>query len=302
MNLALQPRRVIETADRRVLGAFQLSDAVTGLPIGVPAAIEARRAFITVAGGPEEIALPDGAVRIVQSRGGAYVLFRAPFFDAYTSSFGVPAVAPVMSLRVSVSDAGPHYLPQEFQFDLPRPLDPDTAGSVFEPQDVGLLRAPGASAQDGWAVLRVSVRLAGPGAAVPLPGVLVRVFRSPRAAQDRPMGVGMTEWRGAVRGEALVPVPGVQRFRPGAGSAPIETEQPIELEATRDTGFTGSGGSLPDVPRLASGGAGVIRHIDRGAGAQLAVVVRPDERPAGEPDSPIHVRAGREYVVHVTMP
>jgi hypothetical protein len=136
---------------------------------------------------------------------------------------------------------------------------------------------------------------------VPLPGVLVRVFRSPRAAPDRPIGVGMTEWRGAVRGEALVPVAGVQRFRPGSGSTPIETQQPIELEATRETGFTGSDGSLPDVARLASGGTGVVRHVDRGAGSQLAVVVRPDERPA-EPDSPIHLRAGREYVVHVTMP
>jgi hypothetical protein len=302
VNLSRQPRRVIETADRRVLAAFQLVDAVTGLPIGVPAAVEARRALITVGGSPEEVRLPDGAVRIVQSRSGAYVLFRAPFFDDYTSSFEAPAVSPVMSVRVNVSDAGPYYLPQQFQLDLPRSLDPGTAGSVFEPQGVRLLRAPGASAQDGWAVLRVSVRLAGPGAAVPLPGVLVRVFRSPRAAQDRPMGVGMTDWRGAVRGEALVPVAGVQRFRPGSGSTPIETHQAIEVEATRDTEFTGSDGSLPDVSRLRSGAAGVVRHIDRGAGAQLVVVVRPDERPAGEPGPPIHVRAGREYVVHMTMP
>ena len=84
------------------------------------------------------------------------MIFGAPFFDAYTSAFDDPraaagdAVDP-LRLRLAVTDAGPHYLPQEFQFDLPRALDPDAADSVFRPQPVALFRAPNASVQDGWA-------------------------------------------------------------------------------------------------------------------------------------------------------
>lgn len=299
-HLAVLPVRVIETADRRVLGAFRLADAVSGLPIGVPAAIDARTATIAGTGGPEEIALPDGAVRIVQNRS-AFVLIRAPFFDDYTAAFDVPPVPPTLRLHVRVTDAGPQYLPQRFDVDLPRPLDPAVAGSVFEPQPVVMLRAPGAAISEGAAVLRVSVRQAGPGGA-PLGGVLVRVFRSPRAAPDRPLGAGMTEWRGAVRGEALVALSGIERFRPGLGESPIETSQPIEFEITRDTAFTGAAGQLPDVSRLLAGaGAGIVRVVDQPPGP-LAIAVRPDERPSAPPAVPVHARAGREYVVQITVP
>ena len=299
MNLELLPHRLIESADRRVLGAFQCVDAVTGLPIAAPAAVEARGA--TIAGAPVDIALHEHAVRIQQNRRGHFVIFGAPFFETYTSTLDNPlspaeTLVNPLRLRLAITDAGPHYLPQEFQFDLPRALDPEADDSVFRPQPVALFRAPSAPVQDGWTVLRVAVTQSGVTPLNPLPGVLLRVFRSPRGVSDPPVGAGMTEWRGGVRGEALVPVAGIERFRPGSGAAVIETDQAIEFEATRHSGFTGAAAQLPDVPALVAGtGAGLIRPPNQPGSSQLEIV-----RPATTP--PIRVQAGREYVVHLAMP
>ena len=298
MNLALLPRRRIESADRRVLGAVQFVDAVTGLPVVFPARLDVRRAEI--GGAPVDVALHEHAIRLRQNRTGLVVIFSAPFFEAYTNTFDAPTAPPEtavnpLRLRLAVEDAGTSYLPQEFFVDLPRALDPDAPDAVFNPQRVGLFRTPNASVQGGWAVLRVRVTAAGPGAA-PLPGVLVRVFRAPRAVDDVPIGVGMTEWRGGIAGEALVPVTDIQRFRPGAGASVIETDQAIEIEATRHTGFTGAAGTLPLVPALIAGtGAGLIRPPGQPAGSSLEIL-----HPAAPP--PLRVQAGREYVVHLAMP
>jgi hypothetical protein len=299
MNLDLLPHRRIEIVDRRVLGAVQLVDAVTGLPIVVRAAVEVRGA--SIAGEPVDVALHEHAVRLQQNRSGLVVIFSAPLFDTYTGAMDDPLPPPQtaadpLRLRLALTDAGPSYLPQEFLIDLPRSLDPDAADSVFQPHRVGLLRTPSAPVQDGWAVLRVRVTAAGVVPLTPLPGVLLRVFRSPRGVDDRPIGAGMTEWRGGVRGEALVPVADIQRFRPGAGANVIETDQAIELEATRHGGFTGAAAQLPDVPALVAGtGAGLIRPPSQPLNSLLEIV-----RPTSPP--PIRVQAGREYVVHLAMP
>jgi hypothetical protein len=289
MNLELLPRRLIDTVDRRVVGAFQFVDALTHLPVTVPAGVETRR--MTIAGVPGDVRVPAGAIRLLQNRRGMYVVFRAPFFDAYINAFENPPIpAEAIGVNVSVTEAGPHYLPQEFQLDLPRNLDPGADDSVLEPQLVGLFRAPAAPVQDGWSVLRVRVTQAGTNPARPLPGVLVRVFRSPRGAADPPIGEGMTDWRGRALGEALVPVAGLQRFRPGAGANVIETEHTLEFETTRDSLFTGATGQLPNVPRIETGTAqGVVRtpHAD------LAIT---------RPVPPVRVEAGHEYTVHLAMP
>jgi hypothetical protein len=248
-----------------------------------------------------DVALQEHAVRIRQNRQGIYVVLRAPFFDTYASAFDNPqspaeTLGGVLRLRLAATEAGAQYLPQEFQFDLPRSLDPDAADSVFRPQEVGLFRAPNAPVQDGWALLRVRVTEAGANPPNPLPGVLVRVFRSPRGGGDLPIGEGMTDWRGNVRGEALVPVLGIQRFRPGSGASVIETDQAIELEATRDSAFTGTAGQLPNVPLILAGtGAGLIRPPNQPPLSQLDIL-----RPTTT--APIRVQAGREYVVHLAMP
>jgi len=292
MNLEIMPRRILEAVDRRVLGALQLVDAVTRLPVVAATRLEVRGA--TRGGAPVDVALGENAVRILQNRRGVAVILRAPFFDSYAATFENPATQPdPLRLRIAVIDAGPSYLPQEFDVDLPRALDPDAPDSVFEPLPIGLFRAPNAPAQEGWALLRVRVTRAGVNPPAPLPGVLVRVFASPPGAT--PIGAGMTDWRGSIRGEALVPVIGIQRFRPGSGANVIETDQPIELEVTRDSSFTGAPGQLPNVPAiLAASGAGLIRPPALPPGSHLDIL-RPET-------TPIRLEAGREYVVELAMP
>lgn len=299
MNLELLPLRRLETADRRVLGAFQFVDALTTLPLGGPATIAVRGA--TIDGAPIDVALHEHTVRIRQNRGGRFVVFSAPLFETYTSTFNDPlppaeTAAHPLRLQLAVTDAGPYYLPQGFAIDLPRPLDPAAPNSVLAAITVGLFRAPSAPVQPGWAVLRVRVTQSGTSPEVPLPGVLVRVFRRPRAAADQPIGAGVTDWRGGIAGEACVPVIGLQRFRPGAGANVIDTDQAIEFEAARHTTFTGAAGQLPDVSALlAATGSGLVQPPSQPPGSQLEIV-----QPATPP--PMRVQAGREYVVHLAMP
>jgi hypothetical protein len=293
MNLSVLPTRVIASLDRRVVGALQLIDAVTRTPLIPAGTVEVRRALMP--GAAEDVLLPQGAVQIVQNRRGIHVLFRAPLFDTYINTFDNPQPPPEtqtnpLRLRVNVVDGGGPYLPQTLQFALPRSLNTEAADSVFEPLRVEMLRAPSAPVQDGWATLRVRVTQTGVTPQNPLPGVLIRVFRSPRAPADRPIGMGMTDWRGLARGEALVPVTDILRFRPGSAQNVIETDQTIALELTRDTRFTGAPDQLPDVPLLVAGaGTGILRP----PAAQIQIV-----RPA----APIRVQPGREYVVELTMP
>jgi hypothetical protein len=308
MNLALRPLRVIEFVDRRVLGAFRLVDAATGLPIITPAAVETRR--VTVAGPAGDVVLSESAVRIQRNRSGVYVLMTAPFFDvrsnpvdgqppAYTATFDSPqtpleVAGGPLRVNLAVIEAGPQFLPRALQINLPRSLVRTAPDSVFEPQAVSLFRAPGAPVQDGWTVLRVRVTEALSDPVNPLPGVLVRAFRSPRTVGDAPIAAAMTDWRGRMRGEALLPVAGIQRFRPGSAGTVIVRDQEIEFDATRDTTFTGAAGEVPDVARLTAGaGSGLIRVSNQLPDPQLEIV---------RPVTPVRVQAGREYVVHLAMP
>ena len=289
--------RVVEHVDRRALGALQFVDAVTRLPVAGGAKVEVRRATLAGVGAPVAVPLSERSVQIQQNRSGLHAILRAPFFDDYAASFDDPpdpAETPLgtrLRLRLALTDAGPHYLPQEFDFELPRPLRRADAENVFLPARVELFRTPGAPVLGGWSVLRVRVTQANTGA--PLPGVLVRVFRSPRGAADLPIGQGMSEWRLELRGEALVAVADLPRFRSGAGVNVFETTQAIHLEATRDTAFTGAPGQLPDVPTIITGTTqGIVRQRSDPPGPILTV----------DPPAPLDLRAGREISVHLTMP
>ena len=72
--------RVVEHADRRVLGAFQFVDAVTQLPVVMRANIEVRGATLLGNGGPVAVPFSENAIRIQQNRSGIYAILRAPFF------------------------------------------------------------------------------------------------------------------------------------------------------------------------------------------------------------------------------
>ncbi len=297
MNFAPPFHQVVETVVRRTLGGFQLVDAVTGLPTVTPARIEVREASFASAGDPIPVPLSTGSLQIQQTRSGLFAINRAPFFDNYTASFDNPANPPEtplgtsLRLRIAVVEAGPQYLPREFVVDLPRSLDRAAAENIYEPMLVELLRSPGALVLGGWSVVRVSVAQAGTNQS--LPGVMVRVFASPRGAGDSPIGWGMSEWRGDLRGEALVAVADLARFRAGGGENVFETAQEVQLEATRDPTFTGMANQIPDLAILV-------------AAAAPRIIRRRSDPPEPDftlaPPTPLALRAGRETAVRLTMP
>lgn len=294
MTLLRSLLHVRETVDRRVLGAVRLVDAATGLPVGAGARLRVLGAVLARPAGDEVVPLGEGSVRIRPNAGGLHVLFRAPLFEAYTHAFEAPAAPPQtgagpLRLRLAVEDAGPAYLPRAFTVDLPRALDPEAADAVFTPVDVPLLRAPGARVAPGAARLVVRVREAAAGAR-PLPGVLVRVFRSPRAPGAAPLASGMTEWRGRLRGEALVPVAGLRRFRPGGGDDVIETTVPVVFEAARHAAFGGAEGTFPDADALAA----ALPADPAGPPAAGVHVVRTD--------APVALRPGAALTIDLAMP
>ncbi len=296
MTLAAATSRVVEHIDRRMPGAFRLIDAVTQLPVVVPAQIEVREASLAGGGAPAHVPLSERSVQIRRSASGSYAISSAPFFDDYSTTFQDPSDPPEtppgthLLLRIAIVDAGPWYLPQEFSLALPRALDHANAENVFEPVEAPLFRSPGAGVSDGWSVLRVSVEKSETGE--PLPGVLVRVFKNPRAATDAPIGWGMSEWRGHLRGEALVAVADLPRFRPGNGENVFETTQEIQLEGTRAANFGILPNELPEVAPLVSGtAAGIIRQRSDSAIKPLLVA----------PALPLALRAGEEKSVRLTM-
>jgi hypothetical protein len=295
MSLFALPRRVHEPVDRRVLGAFRFEDAITAMPINVPGAVRTLGATLVREVGDVPVPLLDGGVRIRRNQTGFHVLFRAPLFDDYSNAFlnpqpPVETQAGPLRLRLGIVDAGPNHLPRAFSIDRPASIDPGAANPVFEAVSVPLLRAPAAPVQDGWAVLRVRVTETGTDPLNPLPGVLIRVFRSPRAAGDRPIGMGMTDWRGPVRGEALVPVTGVPRFRPGTGESVIETLFPVVLEMARAVAFTGAANQLPDPGGIL---AAIPPELEADAGSDIRLVRAAEA---------VHVRAGREMTLEMSMP
>jgi hypothetical protein len=111
----------------------------------------------------------------------------------------------------------------------------------------------------------------------------------------------MTEWRDErTRGEAIVPIPGLQRFIPGTGANVFETTHGIEIEATRDTNFPDPADNLadeeklPDVDALISGAGGtIIRRSPAPANPALTII-----RPTG----PLSIAAGEERSVTIEMP
>jgi hypothetical protein len=290
MIFAPPHHRVVEHVDRRVLGAFQFVDAVTQFPVIVAARVEVRSATLLP---DENVPLVPESVRLRQTRSGVWAIMRAPFFDTYAETFVNPETpdeveGTSLRLRIAVTDAGPNYLPQEFDFDLPRDIEDD----IFEPVALQLFRAPGAPVLGGWAVLRTRVLTAG---GDPLGGVLVRVFRHPRQDDDNPIGQGMSDWRGDLRGEALVAAADIPRFRPGEEDEVLASTQAVQFEAARDSNFAGGPNELPDGPKIAAGTADGVDTFRSDLPAD-------DPTLEVEPNVPLNLRAGQETTIELTLP
>ena len=251
----------LEAVERRVLGAVRYLDATTGQPVGRLLDVKGQ------------------GVRLLRNLRGLYVLAAAPGLEEHPPSFQQPPASPAvggLTVRLSVADPTGRFLPRTHTLALPRePLasKADQEDSLFRPVDVRLYPAPAASLSPGWAVARVAVR---DGAGRPLPGALVRVLR---ASDSKLLASGLTEWRGAAVGEALVPVAGIPITIWG-GDAPDEPvvvqKVPAVAQAFADPFFDPAAGLAPDPDRLEGARAGLpsaSKNIDLASGREVVVTL-----------------------------
>lgn len=194
-----------ERVDSRVLGALQIVDRVTQVPVA------------------RWLQLESPGVGLVRNRRGIYVITRANGLEAYTASFEAPPAQPAPgSVQVSfaITDPQARYLPRIASVLLPR--DPDRSSiddpeSLFRPAEIAMYPAASAIVSNRWSSLRVSVFLPG---GEPVAGALVRLFD---AEDDRLLASGVSD----PRGEALVIVPGVPvtLFADGVDSTGAEDDR-----------------------------------------------------------------------------
>jgi hypothetical protein len=249
-----------EQMDRRILGAISFRDATTNLRIRRPLKVKAA-----------------AGVRLVRNRSGFYVIFAAPGFDDYESSFNEQPVEPdpraikaeTMALELKVSDPSNEYLPRRSTVNLP--LNPATSRPaqgqwLFEPIEVRVYPAPTASIVPGWAIIRATVREAGTQDRLPWALITVR-----RDGQTEALATGLADHRG----EAFVAVPGLPVTSADEGQGTVMTSEiPVSLEVvfdsslqkvrdTEDLATTTPGDFVPDPSVLEAGGSPGLRSSQK---------------------------------------
>ena len=227
MTLAPMLFRLLESVDRRVLGALRVVDGNTGAVLREPLLLS----------------LP--GARVQRNRSGLWVLTDLPALAEHLGAFNAPPPLPAVgsiSLTALLSDPSGRYLPRRATLALPRDATPANAGlpdSLFRPIDIALWPSPAAPTGANWAVLRISVVEAVSGDA--LGGVLLRITRVGAI-----LAQGLSDWRG----EALVAVPGVPvttwSDEPGAVVA-------LEINATLDAVFDPAVGTRTAMTQVRAG-------------------------------------------------
>jgi hypothetical protein len=193
---------VIENVDRRILGAFVCTDAITGSSV-VPAV---------------PVVAPQWTVR--PNHSGVYIIFDGPGFEAQTDDFlpsgAWPAPKP---FEVTLQDPSSRYLPRRAVVKAPLaipaiPPVPATPTGVFAPQQVPLYPSAAAPVSPNWAVIHASVARAGVTPAQALPWSVLRVTR------DSDHNVMATGQAGS-NGEALLAVIGLTVQANSSGGGPV---------------------------------------------------------------------------------
>lgn len=208
-----------ELLEDRILGAVRWIDETTQQPI----------AHALVARGRQ--------LRFIRNLSGLSIIVHADGLEAYSRTFDLDRLPPgqvvangARSFEGQVEDPTGQYLPRKFTLALPRNaspalLPPDNRrppDSLFTPIDLALLPAPAARLPAGFAQVRVLITDAnGQG----LRNALARVVATTGNAV---LGCGLAD----ARGEALVAIPGLKHFAPGATAAAVvtvETEARLEI-------------------------------------------------------------------------
>jgi hypothetical protein len=206
---------ILETVDRRVLGAIEFVDAPTGARIHAPLVVEAP------------------GVRFLRNPSALYVVMSAqglvPITNQWLAQPAVPSLGSTV-LVLQITDPTGQYLRRRAQMSLPRDASVANAAqptSLFSPAVVQLYPAPAARTAPGWALVRASVTSSGPGTP-PIEGGLVRIVRS----SD---GVRLASGVSDEHGEALVAVAGLPLFNVDGGNGPVLTSQiAVTVQAVTD--------------------------------------------------------------------
>lgn len=207
----------IENLDRRVLGAFVCSDAITGGRVLASLAASA----------------PQWTVRA--NRSGIYVIFNGPGFAALTTQLTPAANWPApVSFEVTLLDPNRRYLPRRANVKAPLavPTIPPSPGgvvpnpavaaaladptTVFDPQQVTLYRAPSAAVGSNWSTIHASVSGTGSKRSGALPWAVVQAVRQ---SDNSVLATGVS----APNGEALLAVAGLAPQINTSGTGPVTT-------------------------------------------------------------------------------
>ncbi|MEP7306021.1 MAG: hypothetical protein ABJA98_10935 [Acidobacteriota bacterium] len=176
--------RVLDTVDRRVLGAFRCVDAFSRQSVLDPLAVGGR------------------ALDIRRNASGVFVVFQALGLRDLTLQFNPTAPWPsARAFEVTIVPAGARYFARRAQLSLPRkPTPVNDPDSSMRPQDVTLFPGPAAVLGFNWAVVRVSVTKGV--SRIGVPWAMLRLTRDSDAAV---LATGMSDRQG----EAVLAVPGI---------------------------------------------------------------------------------------------
>jgi len=210
---------MIESVDRRVLGAFRCIDAITGNSVVDPLRVSNTQLLIR------------------PNRSGIYVIFDGRQFESLTTQFipDTPWPNP-QPFEVTIKDPSLRYLSRRAQVQTPEELiatgiatidsppvigSPPQAQSPFDPQRIILYPSPSAGVAPNWAVIRASVVQAGTNPPKGLPWAVLRVSLP---TGNNVLATGMAD----ARGEALLAIPGLG-VQPSQSSHGSVTESTVDV-------------------------------------------------------------------------
>lgn len=249
---------MFETVDRRIFGAVELIDDLSGDRVSAPLQVSAP------------------GLGLLHNRLGLWVIRTVPGQDAYTRAFDDPPARPPRSgFRFEVQDPSGRFLPRAVDLALPRWLptpqdaEDDPVAAVDDarrPVPLRLYPGPAALLRPGWTVLRLRLQL--PDApTVGLANVLVE--STPPAALALPLRRTLTD----CHGEALIAIPGVPALMPGAGglTADFELVLSFVLDAAIVARSDAASFAIPDPDQVLRRLADEADGVERRAGPDVTL-------------------------------
>lgn len=220
-----------ETLERRVFGAIEFVDDLTDQRVLEPLQIRAP------------------GIGLLRNRSGLYVIRELDGHQAYTRQFDDAPSAPVRSdFSLQVEDPSAHYLPRTVALSLPRllaaPASPvPDAENVLRPVRIRLWPAAALPVRAQWAILRMTLEVAGTNPPQGLANVIVET--RPRVA-----GLGVQHTMTDHHGDALIVIAGAPPVLPDGGPAGLTRDFSVGVTLVIDSQVVRSSAAraVPPIP------------------------------------------------------